>query len=116
MNTKDDLEVLVMPGLSKKIEVFDAAEKAVNDLLKKYENDKVGKAITISAIAHIVAEVVAKHTCCAYHAMEIWGEVGNAVIAGAMPGDEIEWESVNKDHDEDSFYVPPPIVKPTKPH
>lgn len=116
MNTKDDLKALIIPGLNKKVEIFDDAEKAISELLEKYDDDKLSKTILISAVAHIVAEVVSRHTCCAYHAMEIWGEIGNAVIAGAMPGDKIEWESVNKPDDDDGFYVPPPIMKPTKPH
>ena len=115
MSTKDDLEALIMPGMAGKIEIFDAVEKAIVSLLETHKDDRVARALTVSAIVHCAAEIVATNTCCAYHAMEVWEEIAHAVIAGVMPGEEIEWQKVKHDEDE-GFYVPPPIEKPKKPH
>ncbi len=115
MSTKDDLEALLMPGMAGKVEIFDAVEKAIKGLIDPHKDDRVARALTCSAIAHIAAEIVAKNTCCAYHAMEVWEEIAMAVIAGVMPGEDIEWEKVKHD-DDDGFYVPPPIERPKKPH
>ena len=112
---KDDLEALIMPGLKQKIEISDKIEEKLAELINIYDSDKAARAVLISMLTHYVAELVRANTCCAFHAMEVWGEIGNAVIAGVMPGEEIEWESVSRT-DDDGFYVPPPIEKPEKPH
>jgi len=109
-----DFKAAILPALAKKVEIFDAAAKAMEDVVNAH-GDKAERAILVSALAHIIAEIIAKNTCCVFHAMEIWGEIGMAVIAGAMPGDKIEWEPVIQQEDDDSW-VPPPIKKTDKLH
>lgn len=84
----DDLES--MPK-EEKMKIFNAAADAF-EILMRNNDGAVDRAVLTSAVAYLAAGLVRKSSCCAYHATEVWTDVGNVVIAHCMPGDEPEWE------------------------
>lgn len=89
-NEKDIMDMI--KGLGEKIMIFKDCAQAVKKLRDAHPEGTKNREATVSALVHICAQLMHDEACCAFHALEVWEEVGKDVIANCKPGEEPQWE------------------------